>query len=254
MTSFVIKLIALICMLIDHLGAVFPLYFPSYCRVIGRIAFPLFVYLIADGCRYTRSMPKYLFRLGIFALISQIPFDLAFNQTAFPGIHISFLQDVNVFYTLFLGALSVYAYQQLKTFNQKGLLLLSVLPLLGAMYLAQIVDSDYGGFGVAFVFLMYCVPPKIPRLCVMALCCAYEYNTVVWGLLETVLGLRLFDRSYALYVNPFSLWLLAGCLLAVPIAALHNGKRGPGMKWFFYAAYPLHLLIYAGISIGLLYR
>lgn len=241
MPAFTLKIIALACMILDHLGAVFPMYFPIVFRIIGRVAFPIYVYLIADGCRHTRSMPKYLLRLGIFALISQIPFDLAFNnQQAYLPVHISFIRDTNVFYTLFLGALCVFLFQKLQTFNSSLLAASALLPLLAVMRLAEWMQTDYGGFGVAFVFLMYVVPKKVPRLMVMALCCLYEFYPVA-------LGLVLDD--YALYANARGLWMLAACLLAVPLAALYNGQRGPKMKWFFYVSYPAHLLAFGCIWI-----
>ena len=76
MTAFVIKIIASICMLLDHIGVVFgtqmaELYsWPVIFKSIGRIAFPIYAYMIAQGCKHTKNINKYLFRLGIFALIS----------------------------------------------------------------------------------------------------------------------------------------------------------------------------------------
>ena len=80
MSNFYLKLIACICMLIDHIGYLF---FPQYefLRVIGRIAFPIFSYLITEGYTHTSSIRKYSLRLLIFALISQIPYMLVFNTS-----------------------------------------------------------------------------------------------------------------------------------------------------------------------------
>lgn len=242
MTAFVLKIIALTCMLIDHLGAVFPQDFPFYFRIIGRVAFPLFVYLIADGCRHTRSMPQYLLRLGAFALISEIPFDLAFNQIPYAGINIDFLKDTNIFYTLFLGALCVLVYQKLRSANRRFLPLLSIVFLTLTLFFAEWLGTDYGGFGVAFVFLMYVIPIKAPRLVVMALCCCYEFYPAVSFYLEMGYG-------FTYLVESGVLWMMAACLLSVPITALYNGKRGPNLKWFFYVFYPAHLLIYACVGL-----
>ena len=93
----------LVQMLIDHAGATL---FPQcdILRSIGRVSFLLYAFLLAQGCKHTHSMERYLLGLGIFALISEIPYDLAF------GISINFLDQTNIFYTLFLSAACVYIY------------------------------------------------------------------------------------------------------------------------------------------------
>ena len=237
MTAFVLKIIALICMIIDHTAYVFPMYFPEYFRVIGRLAFPLYVFLIAEGCRHTRSMKKYLFRLALFALISEIPFDLAFNQNFFLPIDINFINDTNIFYTLFLGVLCVYALQIFKEKIPKFALALSVPVTAAAMFLAYLLETDYGAFGVAFIFLMYITPRKIPQLIVMAVCCCYE-----------VLPFLDFAKYYG-YIHPMTFPMLGALLFTVPLAAFYYGRRGPGMKWLFYIFYPAHLLIFAVILL-----
>ena len=79
-TSESLKIVALICMLIDHAGATL---FPQcdILRSIGRVSFPLYAFLLAQGCKHTHSMERYLLGLGIFALISEIPYDLAFGNS-----------------------------------------------------------------------------------------------------------------------------------------------------------------------------
>lgn len=236
-------------MLIDHLNAVFPMYFPSYFRIIGRVSFPIFVYMIADGCRHTRNMPKYLLRLGIFALVSQIPFDLAFNQSSYGPLQFSFIHDTNVFYTLFLGAVCVYILQKLREIENRFALPLALVPLAGAAWLASWIITDYAGFGVVFIFLMYVIPQKTLRLWVMALWIMYRYNSVLLGGIEKAFDLPWLNDNYRFYFTATGLWMLAGCLLSVPLVALYNGRRGPGMKWLFYVFYPLHLLILGGIWV-----
>lgn len=118
LTAFHLKVVALVTMIIDHIGAVFP--FPlladSLLRGIGRMAFPIYAFLIAEGCRYTRSREKYLLRLGLFALVSELPFDRTFYprslQLQGPGVH--FLRVTNVFYTMFLAVACVHIWETLR--------------------------------------------------------------------------------------------------------------------------------------------
>ena len=118
MTAFVLKIIASICMLFDHTGAVFTASTPLFFRWIGRIAFPIYAYMIAQGCKHTNNIDKYLLRLGIFALISEIPFDIAFmhyyTMDGALNLGINFLRNTNVFYTLFLGVACISIYEKLK--------------------------------------------------------------------------------------------------------------------------------------------
>lgn len=115
MTGFHLKLIALITMFIDHIGAVF---FPqvTLLRVIGRISFPLYAFLIAEGCRYTRNRGRYALGLGVFALISEIPYDLAlhpeFLENGLWGQN--FLFQTNIFYTMFFAVASVHIFEVLR--------------------------------------------------------------------------------------------------------------------------------------------
>ncbi len=121
MTGFHLKLIALTTMFIDHIGAVF---FPqvTLLRVIGRISFPLYAFLIAEGCRYTRNRGRYALGLGVFALISEIPYDLAFHpeflENGLWGQN--FLFQTNIFYTMFFAVASVHIFEVLRRRSWKA--------------------------------------------------------------------------------------------------------------------------------------
>ena len=118
LTAFHLKLNALVTMVIDHTAAVLvsvrsPVY--GLLRGIGRIAFPIYAFLIAEGCRHTRSREKYLLRLGVFALISQIPFVMAFFPLFWEDtLWKNFLGITNVFYTMFFAVACIHIWETLR--------------------------------------------------------------------------------------------------------------------------------------------
>lgn len=223
MTAFAIKMIAISSMLIDHAGVVFDLHMGT--RMIGRLAFPLFVYLIASSCHHTKSMEKYLFRLGIFALISEVPFDLAFNE------YIDFLNRTNIFYTLFLGVFCVYVFKQVRH-KPYYLQIFTIIAVICAMTAASLLGTDFGPLGVLFVFLA----------AIFSEVKFFEVKYLQLGVIASFMYLMYFSDVY----------LLAASLVAVPVAAMASGKRGvysEPVKWLFYWIYPMHLLVFATIAM-----
>ena len=154
-----LKMIAMITMLIDHTAVVLiapfrsltPLYVGM--RVIGRLAFPIYCFLIVEGFYHTRSVLKYAFRLFLFALISEIPFDLAFYGTIFYGGH------QNVFFTLFLGVVMMYLIQTARTKFSKEQVVLQTLVLLASygvvIAAAFYLQADYRVNGLVLILLMF---------------------------------------------------------------------------------------------------
>lgn len=218
-SSFTLKLIAIITMLIDHIGATM---FPEHIglRIIGRIAFPIFCFLIVEGYFHTRDVKKYLIRLFIFALISEVPFDLAFNKG------INFFSDTNVFFTLFFGLSALICIDNLRT---KDDLSTGMRVLCGALLILSIVGAfllttDYssGGVVVILVFYLFREHP-IQKYIALGL-----VLYIVFGAIE-----------------------FCGILSIIPIQ-LYNQKKGPSLKYAFYIFYPGHLLILWIISTYLL--
>ena len=159
----VIQIIAYVTMMIDHLAVSLSISWwniyasrTSYViyevmRGIGRMAFPLFIFCLVNGVRFTRNKWKYLLRVGIFAVISEVPFDLAlFGRIWHPGYQ-------NVMLTLFIGLLVLFAIQW--GLHQEGLRLLYGIPaavaaiVLGA-FLAELLRTDYGAAGVLAIAAM----------------------------------------------------------------------------------------------------
>lgn len=138
MTGFQLKLLAILAMTADHIGAVF---FPEIplLRWIGRLAMPVLSFFIGEGLRHTRSPRRYLLRLTGFALLSELPFDLAF----YGGIEWG---HQNVYFTLALGLLALWAIQSR---GMEGWLL-----ALTAALAAELLGCDYGMYGVLLILLL----------------------------------------------------------------------------------------------------
>lgn len=146
LTAFHLKLIALFIMVIDHTTAalaIIPMSLNTLLRSIGRIAFPIYAFFVAEGCRHTRSREKYLLRLGVFALISEIPFDLAFDSNWRTGVlGIDFLDFTNVFYTMFFAVACIHIWEPLRRQSRA----------------LQLAAAGFFGVCVAFwVWLLYAV-------------------------------------------------------------------------------------------------
>ncbi|MCI8418610.1 MAG: conjugal transfer protein TraX [Lachnospiraceae bacterium] len=240
LTGSMLKWIAIVTMFIDHVGGcLLEVYFmnshgnspykgfwdlPSdqmtfwfevdiALRCIGRLAFPIFCFLLVEGFLHTRNVKKYALRLGLFCLISEIPFDLAFRGEPFYWLY------QNVFFTLLLGLLGIWA---LEYFWRRQRLVGALLAIATAL-VADLLHTDYGAFGVFFIELLYLFRSRVlvrNILCIGSL--------LLYGGLE-----------------------MLGALAFLPIV-LYNGTRGKQPKYFFYVFYPIHLLILMAVGRWLL--
>ena len=206
LNTFTLKIIAIVSMLVDHIGLVF---FPEVMmfRIIGRISFPIFAYVLAEGIYYTKDITKYMLRLGIFALLSEIPYDLAVMGSVLEFSH------QNVFFTLFFAVLMFWAYKKIEHQGLKTGALV-VIFLIG-IFACQYLNTDYSDIGILLIFAFYMYRDKKVGKLVIA-------GALFLGLTG---GLQLY------------------AFLALPLIALHNGEQGPKIKTFFYLFYPMHLLI-----------
>lgn len=159
MTSFMLKIIALICMSIDHIGAVFPMFTPSVFRDIGRIAFPIYIFLMAEGVDRTKNINKYILRLFVFAIISESAFDLAFNQTYMiekgMPLQIDFLNSTNIYYTLFISIATINIYEKLKNKENQFIanILIVIIPIL--YYLISVYGNQSSLISIQIAFFIY---------------------------------------------------------------------------------------------------
>ena len=234
----VLKWVAIVTMLIDHIGVTLVLGWAKYrhywgagiesklfyyiVRGIGRLGFPLFCFLLVEGFFHTRDRWKYLLRLAVFALISEIPFDLAFN-----GAWLEFSSQ-NVFFTLALGLLAVILWDLLTDGAAPGCSTWRVLAALGCAAAlctaAHYLETDYGAMGVALILVLYLLH-DLPQM----------RDPAALGVLAAMI--------------PFgSHWIELFGALTFPLFRAYNGQRGRQSKYFFYVFYPAHLLILALIA------
>lgn len=202
--SFHLKVIAVLSMMIDHTGAVlFPHIF--IFRYIGRISFPIYCFLLVEGFFHTRDVKKYMKRMAVFAIISEIPYDLAFYKTIFE------IRHQNVFITLLLGLATLYFIEKTSAETEK----LAVVMI--SLFLCEITCCDYGSRGLLLILIFYFCRERKGIAVLMA---------SFWNLLWTnVISVQIY-----------------GAFSSIPIL-LYNGKPGRKMKYFFYFFYPLHLII-----------
>ncbi len=217
-----LKLLACAAMLLDHIGATMV---PGWTlRIIGRIAFPIFCFLLAEGAHYTRDPKKYALRLAIGALLSELPFDLAFY-----GGWTWSSQSVMLTMLLGFGALEL-----MGACEALPLKLLCVLPFAAA---AEWLQTDYGGAGVLMIALFGLTRELPHRLPVQLLGMVVICGLIIPGAQISVLGFRVGIELFAL-------------LGLIPIA-LYSGRKittGRAVQWAFYLFYPVHLLILYAIS------
>ena len=224
MSVFVLKIIAMVTMLIDHITATFVtrgtvLYMAG--RLIGRIAFPIFCFLIVEGFYHTRNVWMYLLRLAILAVISEIPFDMMIY-----GRYIDWNYQ-NVVVTLFIGLLAITLIDNIKRkFYPTQLALytvLSCLVIFTAGFGAQAMGTDYGMFGVAVIIIFYFARSnKFFMVLGFVGACMLAY-----GLLNSELAGAV---AFAFIFN-------------------YNGEKGPNDHKLFYLFYPVHLFVLGALSM-----
>ncbi len=214
--AFTLKMIAIITMVIDHMGAVL---FPGtvWFRVIGRLSFPIFAFFIAEGFVHTRNILKYLLRMLFFAVVTEPVFDYAFYGRLYSGYQ-------NVMFTFLAALVGLYFMKKAEELmkNEFAGKAAGLVVIIAAAYLAQIFHTDYGAFGVMLVYVYYELHENFWE--------KHFLSTAVQLLCET--GISRFSA------------------FATALLMLYNGKRGIRMKYLFYAFYPVHLAVLYLISLN----
>lgn len=259
MSSLALRSVAIFLMLLDHIGYATG---NAALRVVGRISLPIFAFLIANGFRHTHSVPKYALRLLIFALISEIPYDLYFNGGKITllawGRTLPHPRLDNVFFTLFLGLCFLWLRDIYKKRVPRFAPLCSAVTLLILSFGNAYISADYGVLGVFWVGLFGVFDVQIPKhripLCIGALLLAS------WRLLSITLlavlglstqGIPVASAFFPCGVPGFMDRIQPFAALSMFLILAYNGHSGMPkspilrriLQYAFYVFYPLHILI-----------
>ena len=246
----------MVTMIIDHSGDAFnPIlgYNTLYFNVIGRIAFPLFCFLLVEGYRHTSNLKKYMLRLFIAALISQIPFQI---------LVVNYMQAkpfaINVLFTLLFGLFALYIWnfklpnkkenqeQIIKQENNKEIekeksnqihsftvldvfiWIIKIILIALLIIIASFANFDYGETGI---------------LLILAIFLLFKKSKITF--LITIIGLSIINYRQALFESiPWGItFVISASIIPFIFMVLYNGKKGPNTKHGLYVIYPLHLII-----------
>ena len=218
LSNFDLKILAIITMTIDHIGAIIYPNIDAF-RIIGRISFPIFCFLLVEGFKHTHNRFRYFIRLLLFAIITQPIYDYSFNN-----------HELNILFTFSLSFLLLSSIEFIKKIINKynkgienylyktiSYLLIYIIFLI----LSIILNVDYQALGISLVLIIYLSP-----------------NILLSLLLYLIIAITLDVNNIQLY-----------SLIAFIFIYFYNGKKGKNIKYFFYLYYPLHLLLLKGLSI-----
>lgn len=212
MSTFGLKIIAAAAMLTDHIGYMFAGEFLVF-RIIGRLAFPIFAFLIVEGALSTHDYKRYVCRMAVFAVISEIPYDLAMAAKSF------WPNGANVLFTFLIGLICIWFMQKLLVsfgFSSAGYIAGTAVFFIGALT-AQAAGTDYGMYGIIVIYIFY----------------VFRQHKLIKSVLLALLFAAMPAQQIAAAAALVPLWF-------------YNGKKGRfarWIKWGFYLFYPAHLLI-----------
>lgn len=230
----ILKIIAAISMLIDHIGFLF---FPEkeIYRIIGRLAFPIFAFFIAEGTKYTKNKLRYFLQIFILAVIMQSVYFL-YNGSLEMCIFVTFSLSITLIYSLNLLKDLTFS-QNKKPMKIILALLLFLVLLILTFRLTQVVNVDYSFFGVLTPVIVSLFTSKP------------YYPSLIKKLDNHYLKLLLLAVSLVIVYLHLG-WYQLYALISLPILFFYSEKRGKlKLKYFFYAFYPLHLLLLQAVYI-----
>lgn len=257
-----LKNIAVIIMVIDHIGGTLVYEFEQrnvqnigidgfismWMRIIGRIAFVLFAFLLTEGFVYTSDKKKYALRLCAGAIISEIPYDLVESD------RIVNIWDQNIFFTLLIGFYIIWI---LDTIKEKGIFIKVVVVLLGLM-LSEVLRCEYGVMGIGLIVVFYCLRGKMILYPVVLVECfighlandlIHNFVSINRDVIRKGSEIHLFSWDEISIITKVNIerrlsQTMPGILAALLLIFFYSKKKGKQLpKAFYYLFYPVHLIV-----------
>ena len=221
LTNNALKVIAMVTMVLDHVGVVL---FPevTWLRVLGRLAFPIYAFMIAEGCRHTRSMPRYFGTMAALAAICQVVYFVTM-RSVYMCILVTFSFSIGLIWLL----------KKVEVTKKKLWYAAFFAGICLVLFLCELLPKALPNtdFFVDYGFIGAMIPV-----------CIYLAKNRQMQIITTQLSLVVLSAT----MDALQWW----CLLAVPLLLLYNGQRGKWkLKWFFYLFYPVHLVVIQGIAM-----
>lgn len=239
-TSFGLHILAMMFMLCDHLWATI---IPGneWLTCVGRLAYPMFAFMIVEGYFHTSNLKKYVSRLALFAMLSEIPFNLVMGSRVFYPIH------QNVLFTFLIGILLIYLNEKARKTNKLWVHVLTIIgTILFGFLLGLITFVDYNFAGIYMILAFYFFRGRKWWQYLGQLICMYYINfEILNGLTYEI---DLFGSTFFFPQQGFALFALI-------LIWLYKGNQGyynKPIKWLYYSFYPVHLLLLAWIRMVIL--
>ncbi len=219
MSLFVLKIIGLITMFLDHYQ--FMIGGSEIFRIIGRVAFPIFAFTLSEGYVHTRNLKKYLLRIFCFAVGIQILFILF----GYGGI-------VNIFFTLFFGLVAIYILNLKKDLVKEPFMkVIKVILIAGILYFAQVLQLDYGAYGILLIMIFNAF--RNDKLKILMSFLALNMFNIIFPNVFQIIDTQIFS------------------LISLIFIFMYNGEKGKSIRYFFYLFYPVHFFILGVIKFFL---
>ena len=242
--SFTLHILAMIFMLSDHLWIIF---FPNqlWLYALGRLTFPIFAFMIVEGFFRTKNRKKYLIRIFIFAIISEIPFNL-FSSLAMRKVTMLFYPYNNVLWTFLIALCGLNLLEEIENFKNldKVIRFLEKITIsFISIMMAYLIKSDYLGYGVITVLIFYFFREKNYR------------NIFFQAVSIAILNIFImpgYEFPFYFFGNKVFIKVQIFAIFSLVIIWLYNGEQGihnKFIKYSFYFFYPLHLLLIVAIYV-----